>query len=233
MNTASKSNSFRQAVGSTVFGPMIRRLLKLFRGKANHGKFWTQKINVKQFYDRKDYFFPICQRQKVIHFGCTDYPVFKPHSNLHIQLSTITKELHGFDIDLNGIEELKKYVNQPFFSSYDELKNKHYDICLVPETIEHVDNIREFLENLRHVNAEVFIITGPNCFCQENIKRNSFKDGVFNEIVHPDHNCWFSPYTLKNAIEKYSHLTVRQVYLLENDTMVCCEAVKKNDNSAF
>ena len=182
MNTASKSNSFRQAVGSTVFGPMIRRILKLFRGKANHGKFWTQKINVKQFYDRKDYFFPICQRQKVIHFGCTDYPVFKPHSNLHIQLSTITKELHGFDIDLNGIEELKRYVNQPFFSSYDELKNKHYDICLVPETIEHVDNIREFLENLRHVNAEVFIITGPNCFCQENIKRNSFKDGVFNEI---------------------------------------------------
>jgi hypothetical protein len=229
MNIAAKASSLKQALVRSRFGPMIRRLLKLFRSRPEHGEFWTQKLNLKRFYDRKDYIFPLCQGRKVIHFGCTDYPVFKPHSNLHIQLSTITKELHGFDIDLKGIEELKKYVNQPFFSSYDELKNKHYDICIVPETIEHVDNIREFLENLRHVDADVFILTAPNCFCKEHIKRNSFKDGVFNEIVHPDHNCWFSPYTLKNAIEKYSSLTVRQVYLLGNDTMVCCEAVKKSN----
>ena len=49
----------------------------------------------------------------------------------------------------------------------------------------------------------------------------------FVEIVHPDHNCWYSPYTLKNQIEKYSNLKVTKVVLMEDDKMICCEAILK------
>ena len=140
----------------------------------------------------------------------------------------IARELHGFDIDINGIAELKKYVDQPYFSNYELMNNNLYDVCLIPETIEHVDNVGIFLENLKFVNAKKFVLTGPNCFVMEHMLRNSFKDGIFTEIIHPDHNCWYSPYTLKNVIEKYSPLKVQKVFLLQQERMVCCECVKKD-----
>lgn len=204
----------------------------LFRRKQNiktqYEEYWVQRMNVKKIEKRLDFFLPKCKDKSVIHFGCTDYPIFNPEYNLHIQLSSFAKELHGFDVDLDGITELKKYVNQPYYSDYKDLSNNSYDICLIPETIEHVDNVGEFLQNLKYVNADTFIITAPNCFVEEHMERNSFIDGVYSEIIHPDHNCWYSPYTLKNVIEKYSPLEVEQIYLLEQDRMVCCEAKKKN-----
>lgn len=202
----------------------------IFRKKKTkiiYDQYWIQKLAVKRINNRLDYFFPMCKDKSVLHFGCTDYPIFNAESNLHIQLNVIAKELHGFDIDLDGIEVLKNYVAQPYFSKYEDVKDKHYDVCLIPETIEHVDNVKEFLGNLKFINADVFIITAPNCFVQEHYDRNSYENGVYTEIIHPDHNCWYSPFTLKNVIEKYSPLEVRQSLLLQEDRMVCCEAVKK------
>ena len=77
------------------------------------------------------------------------------------------------------------------------------------------------------VNAEVFYITAPNCFAKKHIERNFYGNNEFIEVVHPDHNCWYSPFTLKNQIEKYSNLKVDKVFLLDGDTMVCCQASKK------
>ena len=201
-------------------------LFKKANPKIQYDEYWIQKLNVIEIQNRLDYFFPLCKEKSVLHFGCTDYPIFNPENNLHIQLSSIAKELHGFDIDLKGISELEKYVKQPYYSNYESLKNEKYDVCLIPETIEHVDNVGEFLQNLKFINADTFIITAPNCFVKEHMDRNRFQDGIYSEIVHPDHNCWYSPYTLKNVIEKYAPLQVRQVYLLQQNRMVCCEAIK-------
>ena len=27
---------------------------------------------------------------------------------------------------------------------------------------------------------------------------------TFVEVVHPDHNCWYTPFTLSNTIKKYT-----------------------------
>jgi hypothetical protein len=186
--------------------------------------YWIQKVPIKRIENRLAYFQELCKAKKVIHFGCTDYPIFNPDHNLHIQLNEITKELHGFDIDRDGIELLKQYVKQPYFSSFEEVGNNYYDVCLIPETIEHVDNVSSFLKNLKNIHAKLYIITGPNCFAKEHMERNNFHENVFEEIIHPDHNCWYSPFTLKNVIEKYSSLKVNSVNLLEQDRMVCCEA---------
>lgn len=59
------------------------------------------------------------------------------------------------------------------------------------------------------------------------MNRNFYGKDLFVEVVHPDHNCWYSPFTLKNQIEKYSNLKVKNTFLLQDDTMVCCEAIKK------
>lgn len=191
-----------------------------------HGKFWQQKIYLKSVINRFSFFENICSNKKVLHFGCTDWPIFNPSYNLHIKLDKVSKEIHGFDIDLEGINNLKKYVDQPYYSSFDEVDSLNFDVCLVPETIEHVDDVKTFLEGLSRVNADTFYITAPNCFAKKHIERNHYNEDYFIEVVHPDHNCWYSPFTLKNQIEKYSKLKVTEVFLLDDDTMVCCKAEK-------
>ncbi len=191
------------------------------------GNFWIQKVETETVVNRFNFFKEVCKNKTVLHFGCTDWPIFKAENNLHIKLSKYTKTLHGFDIDLEGIANLKKYVNQDYFSSFENIENINYDVCLIPETIEHVDNVRIFLEGISKINAKKFLITAPNCFSKENISRNFYGKDFFIEVVHPDHNCWYSAYTLKNQIEKYASLKVVKVYLLEGDRMICCEAIKK------
>jgi hypothetical protein len=191
--------------------------------------YWIQKVSLKRANDREAFFIKHCNNKNVVHFGCTDWPVFNSKNNLHIKLNNYAKTLHGFDIDKVGIENLKKYVNQNYYSDYTDILNNKYDVCLVPETIEHVDNVKEFLVNISKINADKFLITAPNCFAKGRHKRNLIKNDYMIELVHPDHNCWYSPYTLKNQIEKYSNLTVVNVYLLENERMICCEATKISD----
>ncbi len=190
-------------------------------------EFWVQKVPYKRKNNRLEFFISECKNRNVLHFGCTDWPIFNPNNNLHIQLSKITNSIDGFDIDKEGIQELKKYVDQDYYSDYKQLPNKKYDVCLIPETIEHVDNVAEFLVNISKINASKFYITAPNCFSKIRLKNYKIEKDHFFEVVHPDHNSWFSPYTLKNQIEKYSQLKVNMTYLLENETMVCCEATKK------
>jgi len=188
--------------------------------------YWVQRVKTSAVQNRVSYFEELCYNKTVIHFGCTDWPIFDPNNNLHIKLSKCAKVLHGFDIDKEGINNLKKYVDQDFFSDFSEIHDFEYDVCLVPETIEHVDNVKMFLEGLSTIKAKIFVITAPNCFSKEHLSRNFYGDDYFIEVVHPDHNCWYSPYTLKNQIEKYSSLKVENIKLLEEDKMICCEARK-------
>lgn len=210
-----------------------QKLDKLFKTNKRHhhyesdSEFWVQKVPYKTIEVRLDFFISECKDKDVLHFGCTDWPIFKPDINLHIQLAEHTKSIDGFDIDKEGIENLRTYVDQDYFSHYDDIPAKKYDVCLVPETIEHVDNVEIFLKSVSKVNASKFFITGPNCFSKDRLKNYFTENGNFIEIVHPDHNCWYSPYTLKNQIEKYSDLKVTNVFLMENGGMICCEAIRK------
>jgi hypothetical protein len=191
-----------------------------------HDKFFVQNVDIKKVESRLDMFRQYCNGKSVLHFGCTDYPIFDPGYNLHIHLNTYVEDLSGFDIDEAGIEILKKYVDKPYFSKIDQVVDKHFDVCLIPETIEHVDNIQLFLNDISRLNCTTFIITAPNCFAPNHINRNKWINNTFEEIIHPDHNCWFSAYTLNNVIKKYTNLTPVETYLLEGETMVCVVSKK-------
>ena len=211
----------------------IKKIIRSFLYKKkpeylNHDEFWVQDVSFNQVENRFLFFENICRDKKILHFGCTDWPIFAPGYNLHIKLSKVASVLHGFDIDLEGIENLKKYVDQPYFSQIEQLGTNEYDVCVIPETIEHVENVGAFLKDISKVQAKEFYITAPNCFAQAHMQRNFYGEGNIKEVVHPDHNCWYSPFTLKNVIEKYSGLSVIETFLLNDDTMVCCKAVRKS-----
>jgi hypothetical protein len=206
---------------------VIRFIININKKKyLKFDNYWVQRVKIKSVPNRIEYFKKMCTNKNIIHFGCTDWPIFNPNKNLHIELSKYTNLLHGFDIDLEGIKNLKHYVNQDYFSDFSEIPDIQYDVCLIPETIEHVGNVELFLKNVSLINANIYVITAPNCFSKEHINRNFYGTDQFIELVHPDHNCWYSPYTLKNQIEKYTNLKVSDVVLIEKDTMVCCIARK-------
>jgi len=182
--------------------------------------YWIKETSVKRCHDRYKVFFPHINEQKVLHIGCTDFPYFDPENNLHITMSKHAKTLHGMDIDVEGMEVLKKYCGGEFFSDLKEI-NEKYDLVIATETIEHVPNIQLFLEQINSVDASTYIISGPNSF-YKHFKNELKSNGKFSELVHHDHNCWFSPYTLKNCIQKYTDLKVNEIFLANHDMMVIC-----------
>jgi hypothetical protein len=202
-----------------------------FRGRAKKNKhiddFWIQKLNIKRIHDREIVFKPFLENKNVLHVGCTDYPIFNPQNNLHLKISKYTNILHGMDVDRDGIDVLNDHFKGTYFTEIRQSYGNIYDTVLVPETIEHVENIGVFLNEISAINAKNFIITGPNAFNSYYQNKVEKESELYKEIIHPDHNCWFSPYTLKNVIEKYSSLCVNEIYLCNFDLMVVCICSKK------
>jgi hypothetical protein len=90
-----------------------------------------------------------------------------------------------------------------------------------------VNNVEGFLMSLVQCcnNSTKLLITAPNAFCNSHISRNKDNLNSFIEIVHPDHNAWYSPYTLQNTIKKTYNsnnidVIIDEIGLLENETMV-------------
>lgn len=165
---------------------------------------------------RHDFIKESVKNKKVLHVGFVDYPITKPKKSLHLYIAAECNRLDGIDPNIN--EESKKILTIPngnIYTDWNELPND-YDLILVPEVIEHVDNVAIFLQQLDQLKGTM-IITAPCAYTLKNNFRE--EDGKYIETVHPDHNCWYSPYTLKNVINKYSkkrqveslHLTVASV----------------------
>jgi hypothetical protein len=168
--------------------------------------FFKQSIEVDSTYkwsDRLVAFENYIKDKNILHVGCVDYPITNPENNLHLQMSKMCKTIDGFDINLSDeMCKILKVENGELYSSWDNV-NKHYDVVLVPAVIEHVDNVQQFLDQLDKIDADIMIITAPDIFSFKKEQLKHIEDNSWVEIVHPDHNCWYSPYTLKNVIQKF------------------------------
>jgi hypothetical protein len=193
---------------------------------ASNG-FFSQQLDVKNYEgQRLDFFSRLCRNKRVLHVGCTDYPIFNPENNLHIQLAPIAATLDGLDTDAAGCEALRRYVPQRYFNDVSAVQEA-YDVCLVPETIEHVPDAGSFLKSLSRVRAERFVFTAPNCFADAHMRRNVYDyNGGYVEEVHPDHKAWYSPFTLKNVIEKCSSFRVVEVAVIQYECSVACTCLR-------
>jgi hypothetical protein len=183
------------------------------------------KCTIDREGSRLDYFKSITRKKDTLHIGCADWPIRTAldggvSSHLHADMclwykSQNDSHLYKFDGYDTRDETINKMKENPIFSEpstcdlYSPLApipdNRKYDVLLIPETIEHVDNVKEFLQNLAPLLKSIqsmILITTPNAFSATNINNNKFIDGKFREIIHPDHNCYYSAYTLPNTIRK-------------------------------
>ncbi len=164
--------------------------------------FFTQKLAVGNI-DLHSWSFckDLCRDKKVLHIGCSDWPIFNPKGNMHIFLSEFCKELHG--VDPNGIEELiKHYPEGKYFKNLTEpmLRQTEYDVVLVPNIIEHLVNPGKIVDELFSLNFKKMFVLVPNYKVYE---QATYANGIFTEKIHRDHFFWFSPYTLYNLFSKH------------------------------
>lgn len=195
--------------------------MKLPINNVYHKNFYVQKLMVdKTFLNSKriEFFKKFITDKKVLHVGFVDWPITSTKNNLHLEIAPMCQRLDG--IDPNYKKDLNLDVpNGKIYISWNDIPND-YDIILVPEVIEHVGNVEDFLKLISSRNGKL-IITAPDAFL---LHHHFESTDVFLEAVHPDHNFWFTPYTLKNIIDKYSDKKVQSLHWIQNQSIAAiCE----------
>nr|WP_295085381.1 methyltransferase domain-containing protein [uncultured Roseateles sp.] len=172
-----------------------------------HAPYFVQKVAVSEELrgrSRLDVFQPMCAGKRVLHVGCVDWPITNLKQSLHLQLEGIC-ELDGFDINIEAFAQMQPHLKGRLFSNWDDVPKDHYDLVLVPEVMEHVPDVQGFLQHLQSLGATQYVITVPDAFsCFRQHFDYSSGAQTFVEVVHPDHNCWYTPYTLANVLRKYT-----------------------------
>jgi hypothetical protein len=190
--------------------------------------FYRQKIKINDIkIPRLNFFADKLKTKSVIHYGCADWPIYNQNLNLHYELSKIIDNLDGYDTNKQTIDMM---IDSGLFkkdSLFSEIPDKKYDFLLIPETIEHVNNVSGFLHSTLkniHSNTEI-LITAPNAFVESQFNANIDQTDFYFESVHPDHNYWFSIYTLPNVIEKsFNEIDIKTTFndigFLEKKSMI-------------
>lgn len=183
------------------------RDLEYFKGERFKTQF-DMRLTPNKLVSRLDCLKELCRGKNVIHVGCCDHVSIISEKVekgiwLHGILDEQCEKLQGIDI----CDEAVNFCNQNNLCKMPILLDDctsctvegidQYDIILMAEMIEHINNPVEFLEKTyKNFRTQGFrgkyILTAPNALGL--IRRNIFKKGV--ERINTDHKYWFSPYTL-------------------------------------
>ena len=160
---------------------------------------------------RIDFILDRCKGKKVLHLGCVDEGLTEERMKsgifLHFKLKNITTEVWGVDISEEGIRLLQEHGtdnlivgNIEQIDEIEELKRHNFDIILLTEVLEHLNNPGLFLQKVKKLFASntIMIITVPN-----GLRLTGLIHQIKGyEFVHPDHNYWFSYKTLETLMRK-------------------------------
>jgi SAM-dependent methyltransferase len=153
----------------------------------------------------------LCAGKTVLHLGFVDEGLLedrlRERSWLHARLEQVTRKLVGVDISEEGVNRAKElgyedcYVGDVEKLSAVPFPRLDYDIVLVPDIIEHLANPGLFLAELYQIvtNSVVVLITTPSALSIKTL----FYPLVRTEVVHPDHNFYYSPTTLPTLLGKH------------------------------
>jgi mannosyltransferase OCH1-like enzyme len=191
--------------------------------ERGHDPYFVQKVSVSTELvglGRMELFGSLCAGKRVLHVGCADWPITDPKTSLHLALEPLCAHLDGVDPHTEALEQLAPYAKGRLFGSLDQVTDS-YDVVLCPEVMEHVPDVAGFLAQLEAIDAATFLISVPDAFQCRN-RHFDYVEGeqTFVEVVHPDHNVWYTPYTFANTIRKYSGLSVEKMWFFNRISLL-------------
>ena len=161
---------------------------------------------------REEYIVTKCRDRRVLDLGFMDAELteekVRDGSHLHMILRKFSTSLAGIDIDRSRRDLLppddENYqlhfgdVEDP--ATYAPLAGREFDVIVVGEILEHLNNPGLFLQAVRQVMSDQthLIVTVPNAFRYHNL--GFAMKGI--EMVHPDHNFWYSPTTIQTLLNR-------------------------------
>lgn len=168
---------------------------------------------VPRVHGRHDYVLRRCAGRRVLHIGCVDSGIlaerFARGELMHQRLAGVAAELWGVDVDAAGIAFLRSHgvpnlavADAATVGSTPELAGRAFDVIVASELVEHLSNPGLFLDSVQALMAPgrtELVISVPNAFKYATLV------GLVrgHELVHPDHNAYFSYYTLTNLLGKH------------------------------
>jgi SAM-dependent methyltransferase len=180
-------------------------------------KFSHKIPKLKRVSNRSRYIEELVKDKKVLHGGCVDSGLLEERLEtgllLHSIISKEASEAIGVDVDKDGIEKMKSMGFENVV--YADLETWDYDgtfdVIVMGEIIEHVDNCGKFLKTIsRFCNSETLVIfTTPNAYY--------FLFWIYTffgrESIHPDHNYLFSFNALRILLLKFNFEVVENAIL--------------------
>lgn len=180
-----------------------------------HSPYFVQRVEISSEIanvGRVDVLRNLCAGKRVLHVGCADWPITDIRTSLHLALDPVCTKLDGVDTHEEALAMLAPHTRGRLFTSLEQVTDS-YDLVLVPEVMEHVANVEEFLGQLQAIDASTFLISVPDAFqCRGHHFDYLSGTQTFVEVVHPDHNVWYTPYTFANTIKKYSDFSIEQMW---------------------
>jgi 2-polyprenyl-3-methyl-5-hydroxy-6-metoxy-1,4-benzoquinol methylase len=160
--------------------------------------------------DRVTYIVDQCRGKRILHLGCTDWPYtegkVKSGALLHSKIKEVAKSLAGVDADEAGVEYFQKNgFPETYLDNVEQFNNpavfrQDYDVIVAGEIIEHLENPGMFLRSVQQLmkpSTEI-IVTTINAYCFFRFVYYVLRQ----ELVHPDHNYYFSPVVLRKLITR-------------------------------
>jgi 2-polyprenyl-3-methyl-5-hydroxy-6-metoxy-1,4-benzoquinol methylase len=161
---------------------------------------------------RIDYLLQQAQGKQVIHVGCVDHLPLIPQKIqrgtwLHRRLVEQAARCIGIDVHEEGLAYVREQLGYPDVLRCDliadpvpaEIAAQRWDLMVLGELLEHIDNPVLFLEAIRTRYAgyvDELVISVPNAFRFENF----FAAMRHTEHINTDHRYWFTPYTLAKVV---------------------------------
>jgi 2-polyprenyl-3-methyl-5-hydroxy-6-metoxy-1,4-benzoquinol methylase len=148
--------------------------------------------------DRYDVVKPLIHGESVLDLGCASR--YGRSDWMHGLLAQDFPEVVGIDINETTI---KKLQSEGFDARLADARNfdldRQFDAVFAGELIEHLDDFRGFLGNIRrHLRpGGQLVLTTPNAFYVGNFV---YRWGGHGQ-VHPEHTCWFCEDTLRRVLE--------------------------------
>lgn len=163
---------------------------------------------------RNDLLVELVRGKSVLHLGCADHiSLIKKKrlqgTYLHDLLGDSALSLVGADVNGEALAEMRGMGINNLYHVDDLPADVNYDLLVVPDVIEHVGNVAEFLMEVKQFSCKEVVVTTPNALRLQN--RMLFS----SELVNTDHRYWFSPYTLSKCIYE-SGFEINQFYYTDS-----------------
>ena len=156
-----------------------------------------------------------CENKHVLDVGCVGQTRgYATNEWLFDKYKTVAKSVTGVDVNMEGVEVLKREGYNVVTTSELETLGQHYDIIIMSDVIEHIDNPGAFLEEYSRYlgNNGRMIVTTPNA-----TRARTFFEILFSGhySLNLEHTMWFCPKTLVELIGRTSLMPVEFYWLKE------------------